>query len=590
MGTGEIPKYNDVEFFVFPWMGILANITSASKEGSSCSSQLKTKLARKGYNPLRVQTLWDSRGHSAFAVVEFEQSWEGFHSAMSFEESFEDEHCGKSDYFGKVACNRWYGWVARQADYNMTSIVGDYLRRHASLYAISDYGTTSKLAMLRQYRHTIASLHKLMAESDGMIQPYDDEMQQSVADQFEKKYLEKKLEQCKDRTKECEETLEQFRDGKKQCEETLELIESLHKELKKELEQIEPYKKLLQQKLGEQIEPHTKWLQQKLDNTETQEKMLQKKLERIKLLKIQLQQRFDKREALSSELQKNLEQFESHKRWLRQKFEQRDQLKKKLEHSEAQKKELQEKLEQSEAQKNALQKILEQSEAHKKESEKNIEQAEAQKIELQNKLYESEAHKIELENQFWLASRKLGEKTEELTHAQDLNQTLITKERNSNDELQDARKALVTGWESASRAIGVKRLGDLDSKPFQTACKRIYSTEEADHHAATLCSLWEDYLRDSSWHPFKQSTNSLGDCKEFIDEEDEKLKELKNEFGNGVHLAVSTALLELNEYNPSGRYTVEELWNFKEGRRASLKEGILYILKQLKTHKRRRNS
>jgi hypothetical protein len=62
----------------------------------------------------------------------------------------------------------------------------------------------------------------------------------------------------------------------------------------------------------------------------------------------------------------------------------------------------------------------------------------------------------------------------------------------------------------------VKRLGDLDNKPFQTACKRIYPTEEADDHAATLCSLWEDYLRDSSWHPFKQSTNSLGDCKVFI--------------------------------------------------------------------------
>lgn len=44
---------------------------------------------------------------------------------------------------------------------------------------------------------------------------------------------------------------------------------------------------------------------------------------------------------------------------------------------------------------------------------------------------------IELENQ-------LGEKTGELTYAQDLNQTLITKEGNSNAELQDARKALMT--------------------------------------------------------------------------------------------------------------------------------------------------
>lgn len=51
--------------------------------------------------------------------------------------------------------------------------------------------------------------------------------------------------------------------------------------------------------------------------------------------------------------------------------------------------------------------------------------------------YELHQKIIELENQ-------LGEKTEELTYAQDLNQTLITKERNSNTELQDARKALVT--------------------------------------------------------------------------------------------------------------------------------------------------
>lgn len=75
-----------------------------------------------------------------------------------------------------------------------------------------------------------------------------------------------------------------------------------------------------------------------------------------------------------------------------------------------------------------------------------------------------------------------------------------------------------------------------------------------------------------------------------IDEEDAKLKKLKNEFGGEVYLAVSTALLEVIEYNPRGRYAVEELWNFKQERSASLKEGILYLLKQLKLQKRRRTS
>jgi len=72
---------------------------------------------------------------------------------------------------------------------------------------------------------------------------------------------------------------------------------------------------------------------------------------------------------------------------------------------------------------------------------------------------------------------------------------------------------------------------------------------------------------------------------EILDGEDEKLKSLKDEFGDEVHDAVATALKELNEYNPSGRYPVPELWNFKEGRKASLKEGVSHLIKQWKSNK-----
>lgn len=73
-----------------------------------------------------------------------------------------------------------------------------------------------------------------------------------------------------------------------------------------------------------------------------------------------------------------------------------------------------------------------------------------------------------------------------------------------------------------------------------------------------------------------------------IDDDDDKLKKLKNEWGEAVYKAVTDALLELNEYNPSGRYAVPELWNLKEGRRATLKEVTQYIIKQWKTNKRRK--
>ncbi|KAL9666958.1 hypothetical protein QQ045_001302 [Rhodiola kirilowii] len=80
----------------------------------------------------------------------------------------------------------------------------------------------------------------------------------------------------------------------------------------------------------------------------------------------------------------------------------------------------------------------------------------------------------------------------------------------------------------------------------------------------------------------------MGKLRKSINEEDEKLSDLKKEWVVEICSAVTTALKEMNEYNPSGRYIVSELWNYKEGRKASLKEAIAYILRNLKTLKRKR--
>ena len=72
---------------------------------------------------------------------------------------------------------------------------------------------------------------------------------------------------------------------------------------------------------------------------------------------------------------------------------------------------------------------------------------------------------------------------------------------------------------------------------------------------------------------------------EVIDKGDSKLKELRSVWGEEVHKAVADALMELNDYNSSGRYVVPELWNFNERRKASLKEVIKYMIEELKTLK-----
>lgn len=66
------------------------------------------------------------------------------------------------------------------------------------------------------------------------------------------------------------------------------------------------------------------------------------------------------------------------------------------------------------------------------------------------------------------------------------------------------------------------------------------------------------------------------------------LRNLKEEWGTEIHDAVTKALLEMNEYNPSGRYMFSELWNAKAERKATLKEVINYIMKNLKPLKRKR--
>lgn len=73
-----------------------------------------------------------------------------------------------------------------------------------------------------------------------------------------------------------------------------------------------------------------------------------------------------------------------------------------------------------------------------------------------------------------------------------------------------------------------------------------------------------------------------------MDDEDEKLKSLREEWGEDVKNAVKTALEEMNEFNPSGRYSVPVLWNFEHGRKATLKEGISHMTQQIKNLKRKR--
>ena len=56
---------------------------------------------------------------------------------------------------------------------------------------------------------------------------------------------------------------------------------------------------------------------------------------------------------------------------------------------------------------------------------------------------------------------------------------------------------------TARMNIGIKRMGEIDQKAFQDACKERFHIEEANLQASMLCSLWQENLKDPGWHPFK---------------------------------------------------------------------------------------
>ncbi|KAI3919673.1 hypothetical protein MKW92_033965 [Papaver armeniacum] len=134
-----------------------------------------------------------------------------------------------------------------------------------------------------------------------------------------------------------------------------------------------------------------------------------------------------------------------------------------------------------------------------RELEKQVEDKAALEIELE-KLKEKVD---ELKN-------SLDEKTGCIESLEDLNQVLIVKERQLNDELQEARKELIQeiGESSNSRSsIGIKRMGELDCKSFRDALKDIIcgssSMDQVSDGSVLRCSFWEEKLRDPLWHPFK---------------------------------------------------------------------------------------
>ncbi|GJR03774.1 involved in de novo 2-like protein [Tanacetum coccineum] len=128
------------EMFVWPWKGGVVNLPMELIDGryiGKSGSSMRDELTKKGFNPTRVHPLWNFRGHSGSAIVEFRKDMAGFYNAMSFGKAYEADHHGKKDWNSDSDPKSGiYGWVARAEDYRSNTIIGEHLRKIADIKTV----------------------------------------------------------------------------------------------------------------------------------------------------------------------------------------------------------------------------------------------------------------------------------------------------------------------------------------------------------------------------------------------------------------------------------------------------------------------
>ncbi|XP_022637708.1 protein INVOLVED IN DE NOVO 2 isoform X2 [Vigna radiata var. radiata] len=540
MNVDGTPKTADAgnilfeEQFVWPWTGILVNIPTGQTEDGRCVGETGSKLRDehriRGFNPCRVRILSDIRGHSGTAVMEFNKDWTGLANALAFERAYELDHRGKKDWFANTEQKSGiYAWIARPDDYEMNNIIGEQLQKMGDIQTISE--------LMKEE----ARIH------DKLVSCLNNTLQVK-----KKRLVEMEVK---------------YNETSRRLEIVMEEIDKLTQDHNQEMKKIQS--------------SATQHFQNIFSGHERLKLQLESQKRELELRRIELEKREahneSERTKLEEEIMENALKNSSLEMAVLEQQKAGENIWKLAADQKRQKEQLRHKIIRLEKQLEVKQKL-----------ELEIQQLKGKLNVMQ---YIEEDEDSEVLNKVNALHTDLREKEQSLRDLDALNQTLIIKERQSNDELQEARKVLINGIKEIScrAGVGVKRMGELDIRPFLEAMKKKYNDEDAEERASELCSLWDEYIKDPGWHPFK-ITIIEGKDQEIIDNEDEKLKALKNELGEGVYKAVVTALTEINAYNPSGRYTTSELWNYEEGKRATLQEGVKLLLMQYKLSKQKRGT
>ncbi|XP_006655910.2 factor of DNA methylation 1-like [Oryza brachyantha] len=519
------------EKFAWPWSGVLAAGAGFNSENFA------DRVAMFNLDDVVPLVVDDVEGIESFAIVRFGNGWGGFGDALTLENHFNKNKLGKKEWEAWISAGdsmmgengetdvKVYGWVAREADYNAGNVVGRYLRKHTNLTTIDEVSKSES----EKSGKMVAILATQIEAKNRYLQDLETkknatELSISRLEEDNRKLHEAYNEEMRNLHRKARDyALRVFQDN-----ENLKLeLDSRRRELNSRAKQLE---KITAENASDRKKLDDQKQKAKDDNSELELASIEQQRADEDVLKLVEDQKREKEDVLARMLQ--------------------------------------------------LEKEL-----HEKQ------QLELEVTRLNGTLQVMKHLEGDDDGDISEKMEKLSERLEhEKKRLEELSGELVKKERESNDELQEARKELITGLEdmlTGRTAIGIKRMGELDEKPFQNACRRKYGNDDYETKAAELVSSWQEEIKKPSWHPYKIVTIN-GEDKEVVDDDDTKLRHLWIEYGDDVCNAVKTALSEVNEYNASGRYVVPELWDFRKGRKATMKEVLKYIFGQMETTGKRR--
>jgi hypothetical protein len=162
----------EVERFAWPWACVLAAGAGFNPE------EFADRVAM--FSLVEVVPLFvdEMEVTETFAIVRFTNDWSGFNDALTLENHFGVNKLGKKEFetrdsgLGSVVGDggegevKVYGWVARAEDYDATSVVGRFLRKHTVLKTIDEVSKTE----LEKSGEMVAILASQIEEKNRYLQ------------------------------------------------------------------------------------------------------------------------------------------------------------------------------------------------------------------------------------------------------------------------------------------------------------------------------------------------------------------------------------------------------------------------------------